>query len=151
MGVDTKLFVRTTVSPEDIVEALKALGKKDVEWKPTTVAPGYCNIFFKSETKGWDKRMIHFHHNLGEESLGIPSNLMSLNQNEEAEKVFEQLAKIFGGVLQRTDTIDDCEMYRTAGYGNVRWLLDRFFACNPNISEDSEKQVEAFQKWAKNY
>lgn len=145
MGVDTKLYISSDIQPEDVVLALKALGKTNVEWKPTSVAPGYLNIFFDSKDEG-RRRMIHFHYHTNE--FGMSNNQISLRNDEESVEVFTCLAKMFGGVFQESDYTDDCVMFSKPGSGNIRWLLNRFFATNPEISEDSDLQVKAFFDWA---
>jgi hypothetical protein len=146
MGVDAHFFVRSSVSGEDIVTALKALGKTNVRWQSTSVAPGYFNIFFDSKDKE-NQRMIHFHSNVQDEYFGMNCHLLSLRSNEESIEVFKALAAIFGGVLQEQDCDDYAEIYRVPGAGNFRWLVEQFYANNPNVEGNSSDEIEAFVKW----
>lgn len=148
MGVDACFFVRPTIMPNEIITALKALGNKNVRYEHSQVAPDYLNIFFESKD-GERTRMIHFHFNVQDSYFGMPCNLLSLRSDEESIEVFTQLAKIFGGILQQSDCTNDCEMFQVPGAGNIRWLLEQFFAKNPGVSEDSEVQLAKFAEWSR--
>ncbi len=147
MGVDAKFYVRPEIGPEEIIEALKALGHKNVRYQPTSVAPHFLHIFFDSNQFD-EQRMIAFFFNRKDEYFGMTCNLLSLGSNEESIKVFTQLAKIFGGVVQESDCTDDATIYRVAGGGNIRFLVERYFATNPDVSEDCDEQLEGFNKFA---
>ena len=147
MGVDTRLLVRTSVSAEDVMEALKALGKTNVEYK-ATFTPSYCNIIFDATTKGWDKRMIHFHYNSSED-FGVPMNLLSLRYNDESVEILKTLAQIFGGIFQETDYDNQWESCQVPGQGNIRWLIDQYFLHTNNAPDDCDSQIEGFVKFTK--
>ncbi len=148
MGVDCKFYVRPKIGPREIITALEALGKKNVRYEHTH-DPSYVTIYFDRKN-GDGQRMISFFFNLSDEYFGMNCNLLSLRANEESEEVFRQLAEMFGGILQPSDCTDDCEMYSVPGSGNIRWLIEQYFAKHPNAPDDCDKQIQDFTDFAVN-
>jgi hypothetical protein len=143
MGVDSNFYFRTSINPDDIMKALEALGRTGIKYEPTT-SPGYVQILFDSNTEGWNKRQMHFFHNISN-CFGFECNHVSLRANDESVEVFTQLAKMIGGLVQKSDCSDNTvEMYETPGSGNIRWLLEQYFLKNVEPPRDSKDQVREF-------
>ena len=147
MGVDSKYFVRTEVCVEMIMDALKALGKENVSWQPAQTAPNHINIFFDSNDNNWGKRKINVFLGVKDSYFGMPCNMLDLSSNEEAHDVFTALAKMFGGIVQKDDRTRDCEIYQVPGAGDFRWLLERYYSRNPEVSRHCKIQIKDFIKW----
>ena len=147
MGVDTKLLVRPSIGANDIMTALKALGKTEVEYKATHT-PEYAIILFKSDVAGWEKRSISFFYNISG-YLGTPMNMLSLGHNIESVELFKQLANMIGGLFQEMDYDNTWEMVDVPGDGNIRWLLEQYFLRTPKTPSNANEQIEDFVNFNK--
>lgn len=147
MGVDTKFLTNTTVNAENIMTALKAMGMENVEYRPTHT-PNYSQITFKSRLFKGNSRILHFFHSSTEE-IGVPMNSMSLSSDNESTEILATLANMFGGLFQATDDTDDWEAYKQPGSGNIRWLLDQYFAKAIHAPLDADNQIEDFIEFVK--
>lgn len=148
MGVDINFFVRPQVGPEEIQLALRTIGIPVVEFK-STHTPEFTVILLKYEDS--DKnRAVNFFFNVHDSYFGMPCNMLSMRLNDQSEEIMERLAKMFGGILQRSDTTNDCEMFQVPGSGNLRWLLERYYAMNENTPDaEGHEDLEHFTEYVK--
>ena len=150
MGVDTHFFVRTDIGPREVERALIAMGKKNVNVKNAMDScPGYVQIYFDSNIPEWNRRQLNFHFNVKGDYFGMTCNLLSLRMNEEGQTILETLAKMFGGIYQPSDTTEDCVIYQPPGSGNIRWVLEQYFASNVKTPHNCDDQIKAFVEYNK--
>lgn len=144
MGVDTKFYTDTSNQAEDIMQALKTIGAKDIIALPTQT-PYYTQIKFIYKD---DTRVISFFAGTNE-YMGMTTNMMSLNAYGDAVEIMTRLAKMFGGLLMKNDCDRECEMFDEPGQGDLRWLLDQYYISNENTPRNSGEDLEAFVKFCK--
>lgn len=146
MGVDTKFYTSTKNQAEDIMKALKTIGAKHITAIPTS-SPCFTQIRFNYKD---ENRMISFFANTIE-NMGMEVNSMSLSAHGDAVEIMTRLARMFGGVLEEDDCKDSAKIFQAPGTGNLRWLLEQYYASNENTPNTSEEDLEAFVKFCKEF
>jgi hypothetical protein len=145
MGIDANFYFRTSITPDNVMTALKTIGRTNVEFRSTN-SPNYVQILFNSNQDGWEKRSMHFFFN-SSDGFGFDCNHISLKSDDESIQIFEELASMIGGVLQRYDYENNAEMFQKPGCGDFRWLVDQYYLRNNMTPRNADQDIKAFVKW----
>lgn len=104
MGLDTKIIIKPSFSPEDVESILKSIGAEHV-LIDNTHCPSYKVIRF--EYKG-EMRSISFFFNMDNIFDG---NLISLSCFGFAQEILIKIVKLTGGLYCAEDSSENWEMY----------------------------------------
>jgi hypothetical protein len=148
MGVDTKIKISTVIDDMEIVNILKshfdAISIK-IEPSTTSTCCGYINFTLPNGKK---RGMFVYRCN---ESV-FPHTSLSLNCDEEAQKIMLKIVKILGGYYCPADCDDKWEVYSgqldpSNGIPYfVRWSLINGYMEDSNDLDGLKKGMEEWHK-----
>jgi hypothetical protein len=102
MSVDTKLFISSSHSLDDVKKVIESRFNVKVSIVATD-SPSHQRFCFSLKTPtGDENRMLHVFTNY--EVSGFHGTLLSLNKFGQANNILETLASVFGGFYQQEDS-----------------------------------------------
>jgi hypothetical protein len=137
MGVDTRLYVNSSWTVQDIKEVIEKRLNVPVEVKFNDFAPDYiCLVFAASVFPNSPKRMLNVHTK--SDVGGFPAILLSLSANEEGHRILKTIAQTLGGLFNTHDTEDTYEEYEKPGKGNIDFIVKEAIKDNPKMGDDDK-------------
>jgi len=104
MGLDTKIIIKPSFSPEDIEDILQSIGAEDVSVE-NTHCPSYRTIRFYYNG---ENRFISFFFNMDNVFDG---NLLSLGCSRCAREILIKIVKLTGGLYCAEDSSENWKTY----------------------------------------
>lgn len=146
MGVDTKLYISTVWTIQDIKDVIEKRFSVPVKLAFHEFAPEYITMEFQLPDSE-NPRLLHVHTNsfVG----GLPAVNLGFRSNEEGHKILKTLAKTFGGLFQENDTGDGFQEFQKPGEGNIDFVIRQAIKDDPSLGDGGKNMVTylAEEKW----
>lgn len=121
MGVATVLFISNRWSVKDVGEVITKRFNCPVSYVFHDNAPDFVTVHYKLENDTY-KRTLGI--STDEEMAGFKGLVIRSRYSESGLVVLEELAKTFGGFLNRSDCSNEFVRLDTPTLGNIDWLVN---------------------------
>src|SRR5574343_883850 len=141
MGVDTHLYVSTDYSLEEIKAVIERTQKCKVKIQPCKDSPNYYDLIMSTG------RQI-FCHTPTDTPIGNATYL-KLHADNDAHKIFRDIAEVLGGLFQPYDYNDKCELIQGKLWkeSELPYFL-RYAIINDGIEpDDLQGLLNSIKKW----
>ncbi len=146
MGTDTHLYLNTRWGLDDIKKVIERTQNAKVE------------VIAHSD----NMLLGYFHFTVGERQIFVGTNCqtpigtatyLSLSANEQAHKIFKDIASILGGILEYYDSDGKCEMIRGAmdDDDGIPYFVKYAILVDGIQNHDFKGLIKSINKWYDEY